>query len=87
MLGASPEMQIDINFHDIITPDEAGRLNGAAVNRTLNEKLREIAGLEARLKRALADAEKLRETAGKMMGAVMLLNTEEEPDAGEKEAE
>jgi hypothetical protein len=87
MLGASPEMQIDINFHDIITPDEASRLNGVAVNRTLNEKLREIAGLETRLKSAREAAETLRETAGKMMGAVMLLNTEEEPDAGEKEAE
>lgn len=88
MLGASPEMQIDINFHDIITPDEASRLNGVAVNKTLNEKLREIAALEIRLKNAREAAETLRETAGKMMGAVMLLNTEdEEPDAGEKEAE
>ena len=58
-----------------------------AVNKTLNEKLREIAALEIRLKNAREAAETLRETAGKMMGAVMLLNTEdEEPDAGEKEA-
>ena len=88
MLGAAPETQLDIVFHDIITPDEAGRLNGEAVNRSLNEKLREIDGLERRLKIAREAAETLRETAGKMMGAVMLLNSEdEEPTVGEKEAE
>lgn len=88
MLGAPPETQLDVTFHDIITPDDAGRLNGESINRSLNAKLHEIDDLERRLKRKREEAEGLREAAGKMMGAVMLLNTEdEEPDAGEKEAE
>ena len=87
MLGATPESQLHVSFHDIITHDEASSLNGETINRTLNNKLREIDELEIRLKRAREAAEALRENAGKMMGAVMLLNSEDEPDAGEKEAE
>lgn len=87
MLGAPTEAPLRVSFHDIITPDEAGRLNGETINRALNNKLHEIEELEIRLKRARESAEVLRENAGKMMGAVMLLNSDDEPDADEKEAE
>ena len=78
MLGVDPCGHIDVEFTTIETREEMGAFNTAVVNRVVNSKLNDIRVLEQRLQKAREDVDVCRATAGKLMGAVMLLDAQEE---------
>ena len=78
MLGVDPCSSIDIEFTTIETREEMGAFNTAIINRDINSKLNDIRVLEQRLQKAREEVDLRRAVAGKLMGAVMLLDAQEE---------
>lgn len=81
MLGIDPSGAISVEFTAIETREEMNVDNSVTINRVLNNKLEEIRQLERRLQKAKDSVEEFRAEAGKLMGAVMLLESQDEEPA------